>query len=262
MDAVSYEYNWTWHGYNPVSSGIHYCPPDMQFGPGVMQTHTIHFVLSGKGVFCTKGKQYSIGAGQLFSFAPFETVWYRADSEDPWCYVWINFAITGDMPFRFEQPVMDAPFLKPIFESIRDYPDHAATGRDFVANCLQQIISALSDSPLHNGYLVEKAVQYVQSHYDNENLSVSELASKLGVSRYTLSDAFRKTKHLSPSEFLVRFRLERACAFMTQQKLSPTVAAYSVGYKNYDQFGKIFKKYYGMSPRAYRQRYAASHTCE
>ncbi len=254
MHLEEHEYAWTWNGYNPVFVGYEACPPNQKFGPGIMETYTVHFVLSGTGVFCTKGKEYQITPGQMFSFAPFETVWYKADEKDPWSFIWINFVITGNATFRFEQAVIDAPFLQPIFEAIRNYPDHATTGRDFVANCLQEIAAQLFSKQHHNSYLVDKAVQYIQHNYSNENLSISDLACKLGISRYTLSDAFMKTKGIAPLEYLIRYRLEKACEYMTHQRLPLNIAAYSVGYKNYDQFGKIFKKYYGMSPRTYQQQ--------
>ncbi len=248
------KYNWTWEGYTPVETGYQECAPNHSFGPGIVEIYTIHYVLSGTGKFVTKGKEYTITPGQLFCFAPFEPVYYKADDKNPWTYVWINFIVTGHVAYRFDQPVIDAPSLRPIFESIRDYPDHAATGRDFTTDCLNAIAAQLLKNKRQSSLLVERAIRYIDRNYGNEGLSVAEIANKLGTSRFTLTAAFTKEKNITPVEFLVRYRLDKACEYMKHQGLCPTMAAYSAGYKNYMHFAKIFRKYYGISPKVYQQQ--------
>ncbi len=255
MIFIRNDYHWSWDGYTPVSSGYQECEPGHSFGPGIVEVYTIHYVLAGTGVFISKGKEYKIKAGQLFSFAPFEPVHYTADDKDPWTYVWINFIATGNTTYRFASPVVDAPFLRPIFESIRDYPDHATTGRDFITDCLNTIASLLAGKRKNSSILVERTIQYIDRNYRRNDLSIMEIATYLGVSRSTLSAAFTKEKGITFMEYLVRYRLDKACEYMQHHGLSPTGAAYSAGYQNYMHFAKIFRKYHGMSPATYMMQY-------
>ncbi len=253
MEITEYLYDWTFTGYNPVSSGWQICDPGHYFGPGIREFFTIHFVLSGTGTLVVKGKEYHPKAGDLFAFPPYETVFYKADEQDPWHYVWINFIINGQVPYMFETSVISAPFLRPIFEGLQNYPDHEHSGRSYATNCLRQIAGQLSSQQSETRQLVVDVIQYIQLHYTNPSLSISEIAEKLHISRSTLSTVFSCEKKLSPIEYLIRFRLEKACEYMAVQKISPSVAAYSVGYKNYSNFSNIFKKYYGISPKEFQK---------
>lgn len=251
VNPTEYTYNWTWSGYNPVAAGWEQYNPKQKFGPAVREHYTVHFVLSGCGTLTVKGNTYHPKANDLFMISPYESAVYEADAADPWSVVWVNFIITGTVPYMFEAPLLHAPFARSGFESIRDYGDHSNTGRDFVTKCLWELARQLSTRATASRQLVEDALRYISLNYSRDTLSVSEIADYLQVSRSTLSNLFTAEKGISPSQYLIRFRLEKACEYMTKQKLSPTAAANSIGYNNYTNFTKIFKKYYGVAPRDY-----------
>lgn len=253
LAQTEYLYNWKWTGYNPIGVGWETCDPGHSFGPGIREFYTVHYVLSGTGTYIVKGKEYHPKAGDMFAHAPYETVYYEADAKNPWNYVWINFVINGDVPYMFEKPLVSAPELRPIFRGIQHYTDHNNTGRDYVANCLMNIANQLATHQSDSAKLVDEAIKYIQSHYSSETLSIAEVSENLHISRSHLATIFSLEKNLTPMEYLIRFRLEKAIEYMTIQKLSPSVAAYSVGYRNYSNFTKIFKKYYGISPRDYQK---------
>ncbi len=254
MAQTEHLLDWSWTNYNPVCCGWETCDPGHSFGPAVREFYTIHYVLSGTGTFVVKGKEYHLKAGDLFAFSPYETCFYKASDADPWHYVWINFVINGQVPYFFENPVTHAPFLKPIFERLQGFSDYENNGRSFVTTCLWEIANQLSSQQSETKLLVERAMQHIHQHYSNANLSITEIADKLHVSRYTLSAAFSLEKSIGPMEYLVRFRLEKACEYMTTQKLPPSVVSNSVGYRNYSNFSNMFKKYYGMSPKEYQKK--------
>ena len=251
MAQTEYLFNWKWTGYNPIGVGWETCEAGHNFGPGVREFYTIHYVLSGTGTYIVKGKEYHPKAGDMFCHAPYETVYYEADNDDPWNYVWINFIINGNVPYRFEQPVVHTPELRTIFRGIQKYPDHNNTGRDLVANCLWNIANQLSAQKPDSAKLAEQAVQYIHNHYKSSSFSIAGMADALNVSRSTLATVFAREKNTTAIDYVVRYRLEKAIEYMTVQNLPPTVAAYSAGYRSYPHFAKIFTKYYGVSPRQY-----------
>ena len=120
MAQTEYLYSWNWTGYNPIGAGWETCDPGHTFGPGIRDFYIIHYVLSGTGTYIIRGKEYHPQPGYLFALAPYETVYYTADNENPRHYVWINFFINGDVPYRFETPVIHAPELRPIFLAFRN----------------------------------------------------------------------------------------------------------------------------------------------
>jgi predicted TIM-barrel enzyme len=100
-------------------------------------------------------------------------------------------------------------------------------------------------------------VEFVQNHIE-ENYAhpifLSELANVLHISAPYLSAKFKKKLGCSFSEYLVRFRMNKAASLLGEESmLTISEIADSVGYTDYAQFSKIFKKYKGVSPRTYRK---------
>ncbi len=253
MSSIEHLYNWTWSGYNPVSSGWDECVPGHRFGPGLRELYVVHYVLSGKGTFTARGQTHHITRDTIFAFSPYEVVSYEADKDDPWHYVWITFLHNGDVPYIFDSFVSHRSDLRDIFVSIMEYPDHKNSGREFVSGCLWKIAKRMSTSALSDQQMLTMAIKYIDANYRNENLSVANIADNLDIKQSALSAIFVRGKNMSTSEYLIRYRLGKACDCMARQNLSPTLAATTVGYSNYSNFSKIFKKFYGVSPKQFQK---------
>lgn len=92
--------------------------------------------------------------------------------------------------------------------------------------------------------------RYISLHYKDE-ISLNEISEILHVSRSHLSTLFKKNVGVSFTDYLIDFRLNRALEIYQEKKLPLTIVAELVGYQNYSQFSKIFKKRRGKSPREF-----------
>lgn len=63
-----------------------------------------------------------------------------------------------------------------------------------------------------------------------------------------------KDTGMSFTEYLIWFRLNKAKKLLKKGKTSCKEIGMSVGYTDYVQFTKIFKKYVGVSPETYRKQ--------
>ena len=79
------------------------------------------------------------------------------------------------------------------------------------------------------------------------------MASKLGVSRSYLSSCFKKSVGCSPQVFILNLRMERAGSLLRTTTLPVNVISAAVGYQDQLAFSKIFKQFYGVSPRDFRK---------
>ena len=84
-----------------------------------------------------------------------------------------------------------------------------------------------------------------------EMFDVAALAGKLGMSRAHLHRRIKETFELTPSELLIRFRLERAATMLTQRIGNVGEIAYAVGFRDLSHFVKRFREHYGQTPAAY-----------
>jgi YesN/AraC family two-component response regulator len=104
----------------------------------------------------------------------------------------------------------------------------------------------------NTGANIDLTLKYIHLHY-TEDLKVSELAkmSSLCVNRYI--NVFKDIMGPTPKEYIIRFRLQKACELFNSTNFSVRQAALMVGFQNQLYFSRIFKKYLGMAPSSYRK---------
>jgi DNA-binding response OmpR family regulator len=101
-----------------------------------------------------------------------------------------------------------------------------------------------------------KRLQIVLDRESQEDsFDVGELAAKAGMSRAQLHRRTREAFGLTPSEMILRFRLERAAQLLARRAGSVGEIGFAVGFKNLSHFVKRFREQYGRTPAAY----AATH---
>lgn len=88
-----------------------------------------------------------------------------------------------------------------------------------------------------------------------EPLDLDDLAKASGYSRAYFSRAFRAAYGVSPREYLITRRLERAAALLRTTDRSVAAICHDVGLTSVGSFTSAFTRTYGRSPAAYRQEH-------
>lgn len=112
------------------------------------------------------------------------------------------------------------------------------------------MVKMLKGITQHYDY-VEFVKEYVAQNYSSE-IVFSDLAKVAHVSRSYLSSLFKKEVGCSFQTYLVSFRINKAVTLLHAPQLQLSEVAGMVGYPNYAQFSKMFKKLKGCSPKKYR----------
>jgi AraC-like DNA-binding protein len=99
--------------------------------------------------------------------------------------------------------------------------------------------------------VVRKTVDIIARRYA-ERLSLVDLACEVGVSRYRLSHRFHRFVGMSLRQYLLTVRLERAKELLGDRGISITVIAQDVGFSDLPRFDKLFRRYTGQTPSAFR----------
>lgn len=105
-------------------------------------------------------------------------------------------------------------------------------------------------NPLDDLFL-QKVIDCIRENISNEDFSVEELGSRVGMSR---SNLFRRIKAISgqtPVEVICYIRLRHSLGLLLERKLNVSEIAYEVGFKNPSSFSKSFKKQFGKAPSDY-----------
>jgi AraC family transcriptional regulator len=103
---------------------------------------------------------------------------------------------------------------------------------------------------------IHKVQDYIE-HHIGQPLSIEELGSVAGFSKYHFSRIFQGMLHESLAHYVNRIRMENALFLLAHRKdKNMTDIAYELGYTDSAVFSRAFKNYYGTSPREYRKEYS------
>lgn len=102
-----------------------------------------------------------------------------------------------------------------------------------------------------NSKLLESAREYIDAHL-SEDISVEMLCTELRIGRTKLYELFRKELHMGVSKHILKRRMHRAKKLIRTTDLPISEIAATIGFSDYNYFGKVFKRLYGRSPRSYR----------
>jgi len=94
-------------------------------------------------------------------------------------------------------------------------------------------------------------VRFVKEHIEDhwaEEIQLRDLALFAHVSYSYLSTKFKKEVGCSFTEYLIRFRMNKARELLLESRYSCQEVSDKVGYPDYAQFSKMFKKYMGVNP--------------
>lgn len=101
--------------------------------------------------------------------------------------------------------------------------------------------------------ICEKAKAFIDEHYDDCQLSVSMLGEKMGMQSAYLSKLFKENYGMTILDYIAQVRVEKAKAFMREQKLSVQDAAEKAGFVNSHAFIRVFKKLEEITPGRYKE---------
>ena len=116
-----------------------------------------------------------------------------------------------------------------------------------------EVISNLRERRWGANQIVESMRRYIEEHYGDE-VKLSDIAMVAHMSPSYMGGRFKKETGMSFTEYLLQFRLGRAKSLLNEGTMSCKEVAQMVGYKDYVQFSKIFRKYEGVSPRDFQRQ--------
>lgn len=102
--------------------------------------------------------------------------------------------------------------------------------------------------PVANTLFITRFKEVVESHLDDSELSVEDLAAQMNLSRVQLYRKVKAVTGSTPIELLRTARLNRAYQLLLTTDKSVSEVAYQVGFTAPSYFTKCFKDEYGMLP--------------
>ena len=139
-------------------------------------------------------------------------------------------------------------------EKLLQAPDQA-TRWSILAEGLETVLDLVARHPQSAATLaVDRALSYIENHFDQHQLNRAEVARHARVSESHLSRLIRQRTGQSFSELLNRHRIERSAQLLLRTDLPLLTIALEVGFSDQSYFGRVFRKRYGLTPDQYRHQ--------
>lgn len=98
---------------------------------------------------------------------------------------------------------------------------------------------------------LKRVTTYIQEHLDQE-LTLAQLGSVVYMSPFHFARLFQRSTGLPPHRFVVRTRVDRAASLLADSELTIASIARAVGFRTASHFSTVFRRFMGVTPRAYR----------
>jgi len=98
---------------------------------------------------------------------------------------------------------------------------------------------------------VQQAIDYIHAHL-NQDLSLAELASVVNISPTYFASLFKKVMRISPHQYVIQKRVERAEVMLKRTDLAIADIALQVGFSSQSHLTQQFKRLTGVTPKQVR----------
>lgn len=242
------------------------CKSGHQYGYAIRDHYLMHYIVSGSGEYHVDGFTYNLSAGDGFLICPSVSTMYKASEHDPWEYYWVGFygteakqllkkANLGPQSMVFHNDNEQISRLMNQMHNSQRNPNSPETETlgylyIFISKLIEQYESQNKNRHNNSTGYVEKTINYIKCHYSC-TLSIQNIADYIGIDRSQLFRLFKMHMDISPQQYIINFRIAKACELMRTTELSIEEIAHSVGFDYLSYFFRIFKRETNTTPLQY-----------
>lgn len=237
---------------------------------GKMPRALWQYTISGRGMLEVNGEMHELNSGDAFLIVrpdDGDYKYYLPQDSEKWEFLFISFdsaeAQQMVLSMRSECGTVfkldpDGPALSTawrIYELFKtqDLSDkHAASraGYDLLMNICSEVTS--SGRRASRREFINLVYNYCLKNM-HRRISIQELAELTGYSRSHFSKEFHRTQGISPSDFLIRLKLDTAMRLLKEGKMPVKEVAAKCGFDDVGYFCRLFRMDQHVSPGRFRK---------
>lgn len=125
--------------------------------------------------------------------------------------------------------------------------------REIIKRLITSTINHFSTYKVSRAYkIAQKAKAYIEVHYSDSSLTVSDVAKDQYINETYLRKMFKTETGYTITEYITDIRMTKAKALMASGNIKLSDVAELIGYNDAGYFSRAFKKYYGISPSQFK----------
>jgi AraC-like DNA-binding protein len=231
--------------------------------------HSIELVVGGRGSVTLDGTRYRLQPGTLFRYAPGIAHQMSVEPGSRMVKYFVDFTgrgakrlmrtgpWAGASPLQLAEPTRAQAIYDELQRVGSRQTPHA---RRRAALLVQQLVLFASDeavsarrldSPSWAAY--RRCREHMEAHVESAS-SLADVAGACDLTTAHVCRLFRRYGDRSPHQALLRLKMSRAASLLLERGLLVRQVAELVGFDDPYHFSKAFKRVYGTSPEAFRER--------
>lgn len=255
--------------------GMYYCGERINthnhiYGPQIRDHYLLVLVNNGKAEMCDD-RGISFGKHDLLVMCPNTIIHYKA--LEPWSINWLG--LYGDTVKEYmdllgvspQNPILHISLyneLKAVMDNINTASeDDSFETKLSVMGLIYEFFSILIKNSTVNqktDFII--AAKKIFDYNFCTDISIEQIAVRLSVDPAYFSRKFTQQVGLSPKQYILNKRIERAKELLRVTNAGIFEIANSIGYDDQFYFCRIFKKISGMSPSQYRKKQSTLNICK
>ncbi len=249
-----------------------YALPGHLSGPRAYDYYILHFITGGRGTLYAPQGSFPLTTGDAFVIRPYTMNRYVADQTDPWTYYWIGFGgrEAAQALERIGIPAQAVVFAyEPDPSMLMQLHEIAAVSRLSNVSEFEQmsrLYALFARLAARSDYQQQalppddhsRLLFYLEQHYQDETMTIAEIARALNLSRSQLYRRIRQQSGLSAQQYVLYYRLNIAAAHLRNTTANVAEVALKCGFRDPAYFSRAFRRRYDLSPSEYRTHMNAS----
>jgi len=228
------------------------------------------YCLRGSGWYKIRDRHFTVKANEFILIpATREPMRYGADENDPWTIYWCHFSGKDMDMFNksFDIGLYDGPHSIVFNEKGLQLWDtmyrnlEMGYSKENLYNtnlCLYHFVATFLFPEKHINEkkqdakdMIHETILYMRKELGSR-LTIEDMAAMHQLSASHFSSLFRKSTGMSPMDYFIHLKLQKACLLLYTDDMKVKDIAQVMGYDDLFFFSRLFKKYQGMSPDQYR----------
>lgn len=122
-------------------------------------------------------------------------------------------------------------------------------------NLISNLSLPQEDTPKHAKRQQERLqlmLSFIHQNYSSP-ITLREIADTAHLSISECTRSFKKTVHMTPYEYLIKYRIKKSCELLVSSDDTITEIAGKVGFNHVNHFIQSFKKVQGRTPKVFRE---------
>lgn len=232
----------------------------------------LFYTISGKGKLRYNGEEYTLTADHIAIIQCNASHRYETCSEEPWDFYWFHYNGTASHIYynlynanglyfhKIEPGGEDADLIKTITRLSTKYDlDRDLRVSEWITGLMTRFIlekrrNIFQDSKKTTEKL-NNAITYMSEHL-TEKITVADIAHSVFLSTYHFVRSFKKQTGLTPYEYLINLRINRAKDFLVSTDDPLDIVAVNSGFTDSKNLIYNFKRIVHLTPNEYRKSFS------